>query len=256
LKQIISTECSKRVTYLGTSSKVLITVKGGAVFKRLFYFCTSKLTMKKAFVLIVLFIFPLTAYLFFASGVNNFGRLPVLTKNIAGLEHFDSEISLNGKITILGFLGNEIELKKGNAFNLNQKIYKRFGKFKDFQMVMIVPRGNGNEKKIEVLKSELGAFSDIEKWYFVFVDEAKIPSLFKSLGTDKELDENLGTSYVFIVDKEGNLRGRTDDEDEGVKYGFNTGSVADLNNKMEDDVKIILAEYRLALKKNNAHRSN
>jgi len=28
-----------------------------------------------------------------------------------------------------------------------------------------------------------------------------------------------------------------------------------LNNKMVDDVKIILAEYRLALKKNNANRS-
>ena len=46
-----------------------------------------------------------------------------------------------------------------------------------------------------------------------------------------------------------------DDEDEGTKYGFNTSSVADLNNKMEDDVKIILAEYRLALKKNNAERT-
>jgi hypothetical protein len=30
--------------------------------------------------------------------------------------------------------------------------------------------------------------------------------------------------------------------------------VADLNNKMEDDIKIILAEYRMALKKNNADR--
>jgi len=53
-----------------------------------------------------------------------------------------------------------------------------------------------------------------------------------------------------------NLRGRTEDEEEGTKFGFNSNSVADLNNKMVDDVKIILAEYRLALKKNNAERKN
>ena len=35
----------------------------------------------------------------------------------------------------------------------------------------------------------------------------------------------------------------------GFLYGYNAESVAEINNKMEDDVKVILAEYRLALKK-------
>ena len=73
--------------------------------------------------------------------------------------------------------------------------------------------------------------------------------------TNVTLDQNLSTPYVFIIDKDSNLRGRTDDEDEGTKYGFNATSVAELNNKMEDDVKIILAEYRSALKKNNARQA-
>jgi len=42
---------------------------------------------------------------------------------------------------------------------------------------------------------------------------------------------------------------------EKIKYGFDTSRVADLNNKMEDDVKIILAEYRMARKDNNAEGS-
>lgn len=209
--------------------------------------------MKKAFVLIVLFIFPLVAYLFFASGVNNFGKLPILTENISNLKSIDSTVTLDNKITILGFLGNDVKQRKGNAFNLNQKIYKRFSEFNDFQLVMLVPKGN--EEEIIALKEELGELSDVRKWNFVFGTDSEVKSFFHSLDVNLSLDEDLGTSYVFIIDKDRNLRGRDDDEDEGVKYGFNTTSVAELNNKMEDDVKIILAEYRLALKKNNANRS-
>lgn len=209
--------------------------------------------MKKTFVLIVLFVLPIVAYLFFASGVNNFGKLPKLSMDINELDFTDS-IKFKDKITILGFLGSNLEVRKGNAFNLNQKIYKRFHEFKDFQFVMVVPSGTENE--VYELKRELATLADIEKWNFIVASPKEIKSLFTSLKTDLQLDENLGTPYVFIVDKDRNLRGRTQDEDEGTKYGFNSNSVADLNNKMEDDVKIILAEYRLALKKNNADRSN
>ena len=68
--------------------------------------------MKKAFVLIVLFIFPVVAYLFFASGVHNFGRLPVLTKNVKDVSVIDKNVTLNNKITILGFLGSDVDFKK------------------------------------------------------------------------------------------------------------------------------------------------
>ncbi|WP_222983213.1 hypothetical protein [Flagellimonas meishanensis] len=209
--------------------------------------------MKKTFVLVVLFVFPLVAYLFFASGVNNFGRLPVLTENIPDLLAMDQNTSLDGKITILGFLGNQPDKKKGNAFNLNQKIYKRFSEFRDFQIVMVVPEGN--EESAEALKKELGKLSEVDKWNFAYGTEDGIKYFFTQMKTNLELDDDLSTPYVFIIDKERSLRGRKDDEDEGIKYGFNTTSVAELNNKMEDDVKIILAEYRLALKKNNADRS-
>jgi len=208
--------------------------------------------MKKTFVLATLFILPVVVYLFFASGVNNFGRLPKLTENIDDVSKFSSNVSLQDKITILGFLGNDIENKKGITFNLNQKIYKRFYEFNDFQFVMLVP--DGNQEKIAKLENELGTFTDTQKWNFVYADENQIKDFFASLNTGLSLDENLATPYVFIIDKDRNLRGRTDDEDEGTKYGFNSVSVAELNNKMEDDVKIILAEYRLALKKNNAER--
>jgi Fe2+ transport system protein FeoA len=208
--------------------------------------------MKKTFILVVLFVLPIVAYLFFASGVNNFGKLPILTKSIGDVSSINNSISLQNKITILGFLGSDVQLKKGNAFNLNQKIYKRFYEFNDFQFVMMVPKGT--ESKVAALKIELGSLVDASKWNFVFAEEEQIKGFFKGLKTDLILDENLGTPYVFIIDKDKHLRGRTDDEDEGTKYGFNAISVAELNNKMVDDIKVILAEYRLALRKNDLDR--
>ncbi len=206
--------------------------------------------MKKTAVLVILFIFPILAYIFFASGVNHFGRLPILTEEVGNIGEMTSTVNLQDKITILGFLGRDVAKIKGNAFNLNEKIYKPFYQFNDFQFVMVMPLGT--EQEVADLKMELGALGeDSEKWKFIFGDDQHIHSLFNSLKSNLSLNDVLGTPYVFIIDKSGSLRGRNDDEDEGTKYGFNATSVAELSNKMTDDVKIVLAEYRLALKKNN-----
>ncbi|MCH9659652.1 MAG: hypothetical protein K0U54_01950 [Bacteroidetes bacterium] len=70
------------------------------------------------------------------------------------------------------------------------------------------------------------------------------------------LDASFGTNSVFIIDKERSLRGRDDDEDYGVLHGYNASDYAEVNNKMSDDIKVVLAEYRLALKKYKADRKD
>ncbi|RRQ49402.1 hypothetical protein DZC72_01935 [Maribacter algicola] len=205
--------------------------------------------MKKNFVLIVLFVLPIVAYLFFASGVTNFGRLPVLNDGVSEIPKNVGNSMFSNRITVLGFLGKDVDGRKGNAFNLNQKIYKRFHEFDDFQFLMVVPKGT--EAAVMDLKKELSSLDETTKWNFAFLEEGSILSLFESLGTNLNLQNDLSSPYVFIVDKNLKLRGRDHDEDEGIKYGYNTASVADLNNKMVDDVKIILAEYRMARKENN-----
>ena len=204
--------------------------------------------MKKYLVLIVLFVLPLVAYLFFASGINNFAKLPVLTNNIEELELITKK-EFNNRISILLFLGNDIENREGDALNLNQKIYKRFYQFKDFQFISISPLGNENKSKLLKEKLSSGTNTDMKNWSFVHLDNDKINELFSSLNTNLELDENLSSPYAYIIDKFSSLRGR--DDSDGIKFGYDSRSVADINNNMLDDVKIILAEYRLALKKNN-----
>ncbi len=213
--------------------------------------------IKNKFVLGVLFILPIVVYLFFSSGVNNFARLPVLTESIIEVDNWMSfngdKVKFDNNITVLGFWGDDMKIKKSDGFNLNQKIYKRFFEFKDFQFVFVVKNENYNKLLIQEFKEELnkGMGTDLSKWKFIFGDQFQILELFKSLKSDLNLSDLMSTSTVFIIDRSGNLRGRDDDEDSGTLFGYNSSSVAEINNKMIDDVKVILAEYRLALKKNN-----
>jgi len=197
-------------------------------------------------------------YLFFASGINNFAKLPILQKNIAEIAEWQTlsgkNVQLENNISIIGFWGDDLDYRKLDAFNLNQKIYKRFYKFKDLQFIMVVL--NDNQDKLLKIIDELkkGSSEDMSKWKFILGDETKIQGLFSSLGSDIELNNKLSTPFVFIVDKDKNLRGRDDDNSVGTLYGYNSSSVAELTKKMTDDIKVILAEYRLALKKNNKYK--
>ncbi len=193
---------------------------------------------------------PLVVYLFFATGINHFAKLPIRTKNVLDISDFSNQTFQNN-ITIVGFLGNNILEKKGEALNLNQKIYKRFFEFEDFQFVMLVPMGQENQ--IKQLKTELtnGTGVDLKNWKFVEASASQISLVFESFQTPLKLDINSATPFVFIIDKDGHLRGRDDENDPNANFGYDARSVAEINNKMVDDVKIILAEYRLALKKYN-----
>ncbi len=210
--------------------------------------------MKKNLVLFILFIFPIVAYLFFATGVNSFMFLPTVTKNIPDIGNWNSltgeKVSLNKKITIMGFTGDNPLENKGNYFNLNQKIYNKNREFKDFQFVMIAPEGTEADIK-EILKG-LKDLTNTSKWIFVFASKNEIQNYYNTLQLKGKLDSHFGTPNVYIIDKKRNLRGRKDKDE--YKEGYNASSPTDLYNEMTDDVKVILAEYRLALKRNNSDR--
>jgi len=210
----------------------------------------------KKIVLGILFVFPLLVYLFFASGKNNFAKLPILSEKIMELpeKSISNSTQLNGHISILGYWGGSLQNKKAEALNLNEKIYKRFYQFDDFQFVFLVD--SDKKKEVEELKTSLrqGVGTDLSRWNFVYVEKKEIKSHFLSLNISIDLDEDGSTPYVFIIDKNLNLRGRNDDEDIVTLYGYDARSVAQINKKMIDDVKVILAEYRLALKIYNNER--
>jgi len=218
----------------------------------------KKEDLYKKIVLGLLFVFPLLVYLFFASGKNNFAKLPILSKGITEIQilefQADNPVSLKDQISIIGYWGGSLKNKQAEALNLNEKIYKRFYEFADFQFVFFVNKNRLSQ--VDSLKRALkeGVGTDLTKWNFIAATTDEIQTHFTSLQTPIKLDQDGSTPYVFIIDKDLNLRGRNDDEDSGTLYGFDARSVAQINKKMIDDVKVILAEYRLALKIYNNKR--
>jgi hypothetical protein len=215
--------------------------------------------MKKNIVLFVLFILPIVAYLFFASGVNSFTKLPILTKNIPDFspewKMIDGKpAALKNKITILAFGGFEILKNRGNLYNLNSKIYDKYSEFKDLQFVVLSPIGTETDVKkiIEALKTT----GDISKWQFVFAKADEIKTYYNELKLKKDqLNADFGTPKIYLVDKLLNLRGRKVNDEKEYKEGYNTFHPSEISNEMTDDFKILLYEYRAALKKNkNATR--
>ena len=213
-----------------------------------------KLT-KKRVVLFLLFIFPLICFLILSTGTNNFTKLPIVTKNVIELSTIDINKSFKGNISIVCFLGNDLENNKGGFFNLNEKIYKKFIDYNNFQIIAIYPEGKEEEAK--KLKKEISAFTDMVKWNFIAASEAQINNLHTSFNS-KDTLTNLYSNKAYLIDKNGDLRGRIKDEDsfDGKLFGYNLKSVSVLNAKLKDDVKVLYYEYYAAFKDKNKNKAD
>lgn len=215
---------------------------------------------KKFWVLSIIFFFPLALYLFLVTGTNNFAKLPVLTEKVTDVSYLiadnGEDISLKNKISILCFLGDDLKHSQTNALNLNQKIYKRFYQFDDFQFLVILPKGK--EKEAEALRKKVAFATDMKRWRFLYGTTEEIKTIFKGLNTSYKINDNGYSEHAFIIDKNMSLRGRNKDEDalNGMLYGYSAETVAPIHSKMVDDVKVLVAEYRMALKKNRRERKD
>ncbi len=201
---------------------------------------------KKFLVLFTLFIVPLVFYIFLSKGIYHYANLPILTENvvdITGSESFEEHFS------VVCFLGDDLGNTKSQLFNLNEVIYKSYHKSLYFQMIVIVPPGT--EAEIAQIKKRLGTYNDASNWKFVITPKEQIVSIFNSFDTPFKLNDNFGSQYVFIVDRELRLRGRKDDEDtdDGKLYGYDMNSVAILKNKMRDDIGIIYYQLKKSMEK-------
>ncbi|MDP5081753.1 MAG: hypothetical protein NWP87_03785 [Winogradskyella sp.] len=210
---------------------------------------------KRNIVLGILFFLPVAFLLMLYPAKHNYEPLNVINNDVLDIVSLYSDrtdsIALKGHITVLGFLGESPLQNSIAASNLKELVYDKFKGFKKFQIVIVVPEGT--EDEVNELKKEVNTYEDLKFWHYVFGSTDEIKQLFNSLKSEVELEENLSTDNVFIIDKDLNQRGRIDGrsekEIESKKpifsvYSYNTIEVAEIKNMMSDDIRILFTEYR------------
>jgi hypothetical protein len=211
---------------------------------------------KKRVVLFLLFIFPLICFLILSTGQNNFKRLPIVSENIMDISLFENSkgISFKNNISIVCFLGSKIDKNKSGFFNLNEKIYKKFIGFNNFQIVAIYPQEA--QAAADALKKEISAFTDMVKWQFVPASKEEINTMYLSLKDGNTLS-NLYTPTAYLLDKNGNHRGRTDNKEKANRkfFGYNTNSVSELKTVFKEDINVLYYEYYAAFKNRNDNKA-
>lgn len=211
--------------------------------------------VKRYGVLGILFFLPVTFLLFLYPATHNYTPLDIVNQSVLDLEQFSSntneKILLKDHITVLGFFGENPMDNVIAASNLKELVYDKFKGFKKFQIVIVVPKGT--QEATEKLKHEINSYEDIKFWHFVFGEPIIIQKLFNSLKSNSQLNSSLATNAVFIIDKDLSQRGRIDDrtDNEIAKnktiYGLNSYNcieVAEIKNKMSEDMRILFTEYR------------
>jgi len=203
----------------------------------------------------MLFFLPVTFLLMLYPATHNYTPLDIVNESVLDLQSFSSDSSepiiLKDHITVLGFFGNTPEKNSTVALNLKELVYDKFKGFKKFQIVIVMP--NGTEDAVKKLKRDISSYEDLRFWHFVFGEPKAIQQVYFSLKNKIELSSNLSSSHVFVVDKDLNQRGRlddrTDNELESKKpvyglYSYDCIEVAEIKNKMSDDLRILFTEYR------------
>ncbi|MEZ4803317.1 MAG: hypothetical protein R2797_11140 [Gelidibacter sp.] len=221
----------------------------------------EKKLVKRNLILGILFFLPVIFLLFLYPAQHHYNTLDIVNTNVEELNGFvsdtDEQIILQDHITVLGFLGKHPMQNVMAASNIKELVYDKFKGFKKFQVVIVVSEGTTDE--VENLKKEINSYEDLKYWHFVFADNLGIQKLFSSLKSNGMLDENLATDNIFIIDKGLSQRGRIDDRSDNELTSkkpiypllcYNSIEVAEIKNKMSEDMRILFTEYRQKRKGN------
>lgn len=226
---------------------------------------------KKYLLLFVILFLPTLLYLIYVKGKGeqNFAHLPfvtytdqngnVLNRKAPSFTFTDQNArpfnsdSLEGKIYVVDFFFTSCPSICPIMTANMMKLRDRFGHYQDFELVSITV--DPNRDTPEVLKEYVQHRRiDDSRWHFLTGQRDSLYSAaYKYLSSAMEDSLAPGgflhTEYFVLVDKEGFLRSRADDN--GNIIGVYDGTEAQHIRDMIDDIKVLIAEYNLALKKNN-----
>lgn len=217
--------------------------------------------VKKPLVLSVLFFLPVLFLLFLYPSKHNYNTLDIVQSDVPELYDFKTEegdsVQLENHLTVLGFFGENPMKDATRSLNLKELVYDKFRGFKRFQTLILLPETA--QEQARALSKQLNSFEPLKYWTFAYGSENALNKAYSSLKSPTAMSSDFTSDYVFIIDKEKHQRGRLDDrtkaqkEDNSSIYGmpsYNVLEVAELKNKMSEDMRILFTEYRQKRKGN------
>ena len=221
----------------------------------------AKPSYLKPIVLGVLFFLPVSFLLFLYPASHNYNTLDVVYENVEEISHLlteeDKDLDLKDNISILVFLGDEPMTQATVALNVKELVYDKFMGFKRFQILALYT--GKNPEQIQELKKQLITYDTLDYWHFIEASSEETEKLYNSLLSEESLSAKYASPNIYIIDKELNQRGRLDDRtkpelerDDPVYglYAYNALEVAELKNKLSEDIRILFTEYRQKRKGN------
>lgn len=223
----------------------------------------------KMSVLVLILIFPSAFYIFLIQGEVNFAHLPYLItvdengvedyRTIPAYEFVDqngnafTQEQVEGKIHVVDFFFTRCPSICPIMTENLKKIHGKFKTYEDFAVIShTVDPGYDSPQVLKEYAEK--RYIDSDKWYFVTGEKDSLYQTayhYLSSAMEDTLAPGgfLHTEYFVLLDKEGRIRCREDEHGNliGVYDGTNQQHVRDLI----DDVKVLMAEYQLELKKNN-----
>jgi len=226
---------------------------------------------KKYLILFTILLLPTILYLLFVygQGEQNFAHLPFVTyTDVNGETHNrqapdfgfvnqDSTLvtlqDLKGKVYVVDFFFTSCPsicpIMTANML----KLQKRFSSFDDFAQLSFTVDPERDTPAVLKEYAEQRMINT-DKWHFLTGEKDSIYSVAYDYLSSAMEDPSapggfLHTEYFVLVDKEGNLRSREDEQ--GNIIGVYDGTEAQDIRDLIDDIKVLIAEYNLELKKNN-----
>ena len=218
-------------------------------------------SIKKPVILAILFLLPVTFLLFLYPSTHNYNSLDIVHGPVrditAILTEEEMDLDFYDNISVLLFLGEDPLKNATSALNVKEMVYDKFKGFKRFQIIGLV--GEASDKAVEELKKKLYQYDELEYWHFLEAGGEQTQSIFNGLRADGELEADNSFDGIFIIDKDLMQRGRLDDRNKSelkndaevypLNY-YNSIEVAELKNKLSDDMRILFTEYRQKRKGN------
>ena len=224
---------------------------------------------KKIHILIILFfilVLPSMVYFYVTRGYNNFIKLEIVGQEGHKIPDFkfinqNNEIvindSLDGNIYIAKFFFTSCPticpvMTKNMAY-----VQRKLNVYPNIKFVShtVDPVNDNPDRLLKYVKKmrSKNIMIDLNNWCFLTGDKEEIYEIAKSYFVNVSPDSLapggfLHSEYFVLIDKEGRVRSGVDENNNvvGVYDGTNDAQMKDLIN----DVKVLLAEYKRPVKKN------